>query len=163
MRMIIRPFRLALLTLALAAASAFAQAPTPEGRWKTIDDKTGRVKAVVRIVKDGDALRGTIEKLFRLPEEVQDPVCKACKGDRKDKRITGMTILWDLRAVDGSWDNGSILDPQNGKIYRCKASLSPDGQSLTVRGYLGFSLLGRSQTWKRLPPDEEAQPTAQGK
>lgn len=155
-----RPFVIAVLAF---AAGAFAQGPTPEGRWKTIDDKTGRTKAIVHIVKDGDALRGSIEKLFRLPEEIQDPVCKACAGDRKDKRIVGMTILWDLRAVDGAWDKGSILDPENGKIYRCKASLSADGQSLTVRGYLGFSLLGRSQTWKRVPPGEEPKQVAEGK
>jgi uncharacterized protein (DUF2147 family) len=123
-----------------------------------VDDKTGQVKSIVRITRGGDTLSGRIEKLFRKPDEIQDPVCKACTGARKDQRIIGMTIMWGLRPSGQGWDGGSVLDPANGKIYRCKLSLSPDGQSLTVRGYLGISLLGRSQTWKRVSAEEAKVP-----
>jgi uncharacterized protein (DUF2147 family) len=146
----------------LAAAAAFCQSgpaepgaagASPTGWWKTIDDKTGQPKSIVHIQKAGDALTGAVEKLFRRPDEEQNPVCLACAGERKDKPIVGMTILWGLRPGKEGWENGSVLDPNNGKIYRCKLTLSPDGQSLTVRGFLGISLLGRSQTWKRVPAD----------
>ncbi|MBW8889430.1 MAG: DUF2147 domain-containing protein [Fibrobacteres bacterium] len=141
--------------LLLAAASfASAQGLSPEGWWKTVDDKTGRVKSIVHITRGGDTLSGKIEKLFRRPEEIQDPVCIKCSGERKDKRIVGMTIMWGLHPSGAGWDGGSVLDPANGKVYSCKLSLSEDSQSLTVRGYLGFSLLGRSQTWKRVLPEE---------
>jgi uncharacterized protein (DUF2147 family) len=145
----------------LAATSAFCQSGTanregadPTGWWKTIDDETGQAKSIVHIQMAGDALTGAVEKLFRKPDEEQNPVCRACAGERKDKPIKGMTILWGLRPAKGGWENGSVLDPNNGKIYRCKLTLSPDGQALTVRGYLGISLLGRSQTWKRVSPEE---------
>lgn len=141
--------RLFFLAPLLMASAVTWAAPSPDGLWKTVDDRSGRVKAVVRIERGGDTLGGVIERLFRLPDEVQDPVCKACEGDRKDKRIVGMTILWGMHPARKGWEGGSILDPENGKVYSCKLSLSPDGQSLIVRGYLGFSWLGRSQTWKR--------------
>lgn len=148
--------------LLLTAALARAQGPSPEGWWKTVDDKTGRVKSIVHITRGGDTLSGKVEKLFRLPEEIQDPMCIKCSGDRKDKRIVGMTIMWGLRPSGDAWDHGSVLDPANGKVYSCKLTLSPDNQSLTVRGYLGISLIGRSQTWKRVSPDEPGKPAAPG-
>jgi uncharacterized protein (DUF2147 family) len=149
------PFTASIL---LAVAAAYCQSGpaglSPEGWWKTIDDKTGKAKSIVHIEKAGDALTGAVEKLFRQPDEEQHPVCRECAGDRKDKPIEGMTILWGMRPAKAGWENGSVLDPNNGKIYRCKLALSPDGQSLTVRGYLGISLLGRSQTWKRVAKEE---------
>lgn len=149
--------------LLLAAASLSpARALTPEGWWKTVDDKTGRVKSIVRITVGGDTLSGKVEKLFRKPDEIQDPVCIKCSGERKDKRIVGMIIMWGLHPSGEGWDGGSVLDPANGKVYRCKLSLSPDNQSLTVRGYLGISLLGRSQTWKRVSAEEAAKAVAPG-
>ena len=142
------------ILLLAAAVFASAQGLSPEGWWKTVDDKTGRVKSIVHITRGGDTLSGKIEKLFRLPEEIQDPVCIKCSGERKDKRIVGMIIMWGLRPSGAGWDGGSVLDPANGKVYSCKLSLSQNGQSLTVRGYLGFSLLGRSQTWNRVSTEE---------
>ena len=149
--------------LLLAAASlASAQGLSPEGWWKTVDDKTGRVKSIVHITRGGDTLSGKVEKLFRRPEEIQDPVCIKCSGERKDKRIVGMVILWGLHPSGESWDGGSVLDPANGKVYSCKLSLSQDSQSLIVRGYLGISLLGRSQTWKRVSPEEAGKAVVPG-
>ncbi len=123
------------------------------GQWKTIDDETGRQKSIVEIFKKGDKAYGKIIKLFRLPEEDQDPYCKECDpdDDRYNKRVTGMEILRDLEYDDGEWEDGNILDPKNGKVYSCWIALDDDDKDkLEVRGYIGFSLIGRSQTWLRV-------------
>lgn len=120
------------------------------GKWNTIDDETGRKKSVVEIYKKGDKLYGKIIKLFRLPDEDPDPVCDECDKDdpRYNKKIVGMVILEGLEWDDDEWDDGKILDPKNGKVYSCKLWIE-DG-NLQVRGYMGFSLIGRSQTWIRV-------------
>lgn len=120
------------------------------GQWNTIDDETGRKKSIVEIYKEGDKLYGKIIKLFRLPDEDPDPVCDECDEDdpRYNQKITGMVILEGLEWDDDEWDDGKILDPKNGKVYSCKLWL--ENGELQVRGYLGFSLIGRSQTWLRV-------------
>ncbi len=122
------------------------------GEWNTIDDETGRIKSTVNIYKEGDKLYAKIVKLFRLPDEDPDPVCDECDKDdpRYNKKVLGMVIMEGLEWDDDEWDDGKILDPKNGKVYSCKLWME-DG-NLQVRGYLGFSLLGRSQTWVR--PDK---------
>lgn len=160
-----RSLSAALLFLAAAAFGqthppATAANASPAGWWKTIDDKTGKAKSIVHITVAGDTLGGTVERLFRGPDEIQNPLCRECPGDRKGKPIIGLTIMWGMHPAADGWGNGSVLDPNNGKVYRCKLAVSPDGQSLTVRGYIGISLLGRSQTWKRVPPEPPAEPSA---
>ena len=120
------------------------------GKWNTIDDETGRKKSVVEIYKEGNKLYGKIIELFRLPDEDPDPICDECDEDdpRYNKKLIGMVILEGLEWDDDEWDDGTILDPKNGKVYSCKLWLK-DGK-LQVRGYLGFSLIGRSQTWLRV-------------
>ncbi len=113
------------------------------GKWKTIDDETGKEKSIVEIyMKDGKAF-GKIIKLFRGPEEDQDPICDVCTDYRKDKKIIGMTVVTDMVKDGDEWDDGEILDPNNGKIYDCKLWLE-DGK-LQVRGYVAFFF--RTQTW----------------
>lgn len=143
---------LAPIAFAMLAAAAFADSPSPEGWWQSIDDKTGAAKSVIHITSEKGTLNGKIEKLFRKPEENQNPVCDVCEGVRKDKPVIGMTIIWGMKPDGKGWDKGSIVDPGSGKTYKCKMELGPDGKTLSVRGYLGFSLLGRSQTWKRVAP-----------
>ena len=135
------------LALALAAGSAFAQA-SPAGTWKTIDDNTGKQKGEVTIVDSGGTFTGKVSKILVPGDE--NKTCTKCTDDRKDQPIKGLTILTGLKA-DGNnnWDGGQILDPENGKVYSAKMSLSEDGQKLNVRGFLGISLLGRTQTWIR--------------
>ena len=147
----------------LCLSATLAKAQSAEGWWQTIDDKTGRVKSIVHITSEKGALTGKIEQLFRKPEEIQDPVCLDCTGDRKNQRIVGMTIIWGMHPAGKGWDNGSILDPGNGKTYRCKLELGEGGNALIVRGYMGISLLGRSQTWKRVPPGSEPKETISAK
>ncbi len=119
------------------------------GKWVTIDDETGDKKSMVEIFKKGDKLYGKILELYRKPHENQDPVCKDCEDDRKDKRIIGMEIIRDMEYDDGEWDEGTICDPKNGKVYDCKLWVDEDNpDQLNVRGYIGF--LFRTQYWKRV-------------
>jgi len=127
-----------------------AQASTPVGLWKTIDDATGKERSYVRIVEVNGELQGKVEKLFDFPGDDPDHLCDKCKGDRKDQPVIGMTILWGLKDEGKVWKGGEILDPDNGKTYRCKMTVSENGQELDVRGYIGISLIGRTQTWLRL-------------
>ena len=141
--------RLLIVAAAAALASASAMAATPAGLWKTIDDNTGNVRSLIRITQVNGEYNGTIEKLFRTPDQDQNPKCDKCEGALKDKPITGMTILTGLRQDGNEFADGQILDPENGKVYSSKASLDDNGKKLEVRGFIGVSLFGRSQTWVR--------------
>jgi uncharacterized protein (DUF2147 family) len=143
-----RWFGLASLTL-LLATSAMAQAPSAVGRWTTIDDETKKPKSVITIWEENGKLFGKIEKLFLEPNEEQNPVCDKCEGKLKNQPIIGMTILRDLKKDDDEWTGGTVLDPANGKTYKCKIAVEDGGKKLKVRGYVGLSLLGRTQHWVR--------------
>ena len=139
---------LATLTV-LFATSALAQAPSAVGRWTTIDDETKKPKSVITIYEEGGKLFGKIEKLFRAPNEEQNPLCDKCEGALKNQPITGMVILRDLKKDGNEWSGGTILDPANGKTYKCKIAVEDGGKKLKVRGYIGLSLIGRTQHWVR--------------
>jgi uncharacterized protein (DUF2147 family) len=130
----------------ILTTSAFSQSIV--GQWKTIDDNTGKEKSIVEIYEKGGKAYGKIVKLFRKPGEDQDPVCNKCPEDdtRYKKKIIGMEILNDLIKAGNEYINGSVLDPENGKIYRCKVWL--EGSDLYVRGYWGPFY--RTQTWKKM-------------
>jgi len=113
------------------------------GKWVTIDDESGKKRSVVEIYKKGDKAYGKIIKLFREPDEDPDPVCEECTDYRKDKKVIGMEIITDMQPEGEEWAEGEILDPENGKVYRCKIWL--EGNELKVRGYLYFFY--RTQTW----------------
>jgi uncharacterized protein (DUF2147 family) len=140
------------VTFFLAASDA-AIAPaaelSPVGRWKTIDDNTGKPKSIVRIWEEGGKLFGKVESLILQPGEDPAPKCTKCEGERKDKPVIGMVILWDLTKDGSEWSGGKILDPDNGKTYRCYVEPVEGGAKLKVRGYIGFALLGRTQYWLR--------------
>jgi uncharacterized protein (DUF2147 family) len=138
-----------LLAAMFALPSAWAQDASPAGLWKNIDDQTGKPKALIRITEDQGVLTGKIEKLFREPTEMQDPVCDKCEGALKDQPILGMTILNGLKKDGDEYKGGTILDPHNGKTYKSKLEVKDGGKRLDVRGYIGIPLLGRSQTWLR--------------
>ncbi len=145
-----RLLALSLLAALLLPTPLAAQEPTPVGRWETIDDETGASRSIVTIWEEDGKLFGKIESLFRQPGEDPDPVCDRCEGDRKDQPIIGMTILWDLRRDGDEYSGGHILDPNNGRIYRFRVAVEEDGMKLKVRGFIGFSLLGRTQYWHRV-------------
>jgi uncharacterized protein (DUF2147 family) len=137
----------AMLATALGVAGNAQASDSPVGLWKTIDDETKKPRALVRITEAGGVLTGKIEKLF--DPSTPNPVCEACTDDRKGKPIIGMTILSGLQKFPEEWGEGRILDPNNGKVYKAKARLFDGGGKLEVRGFMGVSLLGRSQTWIR--------------
>ncbi|HEX7913426.1 MAG TPA: DUF2147 domain-containing protein [Paraburkholderia sp.] len=135
--------------LLASAVTAMAQADSPVGTWQTIDDNTGQPKALVQISQDGSgSLSGKVIKGLSANDQ-PDRRCTACTDARKDQLILGMTIINDMKKDGDAWDNGQILDPENGKVYKCKMHLEEGGNKLVVRGYIGVSLLGRSQTWIR--------------
>lgn len=145
----VRTFALAFcLWLAWVAASG-ADENTPVGRWRTVDDKTGHAKSVVEISETNGELSGKVVEILESAYG-PDPVCVPCQGDRKDKPVKGMTILWGVRQNADGWTGGNILDPENGKIYDVLLRPLDGGKRLEVHGYLGVTLVGRSQKWERV-------------
>ncbi|MBI3283479.1 MAG: DUF2147 domain-containing protein [Burkholderiales bacterium] len=139
----------AILT-ALLSFSALAHAEeSPTGLWKSIDDKSGKPKALIRISESGGELQGKIEKLFLEPHEDKNPKCDKCEGVNKDQPIIGMTILFGLKKDGDEYNGGRILDPGNGKLYSSKLSVIDNNKKLNVRGYIGVPFMGRTQTWLR--------------
>ncbi len=138
-----------LIAAVLAIPSAWAQDASPAGMWKSIDDETGKPKAMIRITDNQGQLEGRIEKLFRPADQEQNPKCDKCDGARKDQPMVGMMILSGLKKDGDAYSGGEILDPANGKVYRSKATLKDGGKKLEVRGYVGAPMFGRSQTWVR--------------
>lgn len=122
---------------------------SPVGLWKTIDDHTHQPKALVEISQSADGtLSGKVVKGLNSSDSPERR-CTKCKDERKDQKIVGMTIIKDMKPDGDHWAGGNILDPENGKVYKCKLTLEDGGSKLIVRGYIGVSLLGRSQTWLR--------------
>jgi uncharacterized protein (DUF2147 family) len=139
----------AVIAASILTLPAFAQDTSPVGLWKNIDDVSGKPKALIRISETNGVIQGKIEKLFRAPDQEQNPVCDKCTDARKDQPIVGMVIMSDLKKDGDEYNGGKILDPDNGKVYKTKMKLADGGKKLEVRGYIGMPLLGRSQTWMR--------------
>jgi uncharacterized protein (DUF2147 family) len=132
----------------LVAASVLAGAPTgPGGRWKTYDDKTGALHGLVEIIEEQGVLKGRILKSYDPLKPT--PTCDLCEGERKGQPVLGMVFLWGLTRQGEEFKGGFILDPDNGKVYKAKVRVEDGGHKLLVRGYIGISLIGRTQTWVR--------------
>jgi uncharacterized protein (DUF2147 family) len=135
-----------LLALSLMLTQAIIAQTGIAGVWKTIDDETDEAKSHVQIVeKDGKYYGSVVEILT----DRKDAICTQCDDHRKDQPVLGMTILENLEVYKDYYSYGKILDPNNGKIYKCSAWLEK-ADELTVRGYVGISALGRSQKWYRV-------------
>ena len=135
-----------LLSICILFASAtFAQSVL--GKWKTIDDETGQAKSIVEIYEANNKVYGKIIEIFDVARK--NDLCKECSGSDKDKPIQGMIILRGLSKDDDEYSGGKIIDPKNGKTYKCTISLESKDK-LKIRGYIGFSLIGRSQYWVRV-------------
>lgn len=147
-------FRSALLAVVLLSPGlpALAANSSPVGTWTQVDDETGKPKSIIEISQGSDGtLQGVVKEVL-FSDQGPHPVCKKCEGERKDQPVEGMTILWGVKQDGDEWDGGQILDPHNGKTYKVKLKLAGGGAKLDVRGYIGFSLLGRTQTWLRKEP-----------
>lgn len=140
----IRKYALSMFALLLTASTIFGQ--NPVGVWKTIDDETKEAKSHVEIYEVDGKLHGKVVKLLR---DASTTVCENCSGAKKDQPIEGMEILTSLEKYKDYWSYGKILDPANGKTYKCSAWLEGTDQ-LKLRGYIGISALGRNQTWHRV-------------
>lgn len=123
------------------------QSQTVVGKWKTIDDETGKAKSVVEIYEKSGKIYGKVIEILETDEK--NKVCKECSGDDKNKPILGITVIKGLRKDGEEYNDGEILDPKNGKLYKCFITLE-GSDKLKVRGYIGFSLLGRTQYWYRV-------------
>ncbi len=118
------------------------------GKWKTIDDKSGEVKSIVSIYKENGKVYGKIVEVLD-PKAPEDAKCKNCTGENKDKPLVGLVFIKDLEKDGDEYNDGIVLDPETGKEYKCYIELEK-ADTLKVRGYIGFSLLGRTQYWQRV-------------
>lgn len=139
---------LVLVFLFLGGLLCRAGAQTAAGEWRTFDDKTGQAKGEVRIFEQNGHWFGEVARVYDSKDAQSR--CDACKDDRKGKPVLGLTILRNMTLADGEYSGGEILDPDTGKVYRCKFRLVDGGEKLEIRGFLGISLLGRTQTWVRV-------------
>lgn len=138
-----------ILSFVLIAHSVQAKDSSPVGLWKNIDDVSGKPRALIRITESNGTLQGKIEKVFPDPGEDPDPKCDKCAGVNKNAPVVGLEILSGFKQEDDEYVGGQILDTDNGKLYRSKMRLIDGGNKLSVRGYIGIPMLGRSQTWER--------------
>ncbi len=125
-----------------------AQTHSVFGRWRTIDDETGKATSVIEIFEKHNRVYGRIIEL--LNSKAKNPKCDKCDGEDKNKPIIGLIVLKGLKKEkDGSYSDGKILDPKHGKVYKCNMSLETRDK-LKVRGFIGINLLGRTQFWERV-------------
>ncbi len=137
--------RLFVLALALLPVAAFAQ-NSPVGRWKTIDDETGKVKSIVEVTETNGTLQGKVVEILHS-DRGPNPVCDKCDGANKNKPVKGMTILWGLKKDGNQWSGGTVLDPAKGKTYKSKVKLIDGGKKLGMSGCVAF--ICREQVWVR--------------
>jgi len=154
---IMRNPRPAILMFAFAAATASflliagagAAIPTAAGVWKQVDEN-GRVGALVTISEEGGYFVGRLSKLFIAPKDDPNPLCTKCPGEKQNQPILGLVFIEGMKQSGLDYEGGTILDPETGNIYKASMSLNPSGTELTVRGYIGLPIFGRSQTWTRV-------------
>lgn len=141
--------KIILLFIFLLPCLAYAIDPLEGTNWKTIDDKTNQVTAIIQFNEDKNGnLTAKIKKVLVPGEE---DICKSCIGEFKNKSLKDLVIVTGLKKIrENEYENGKILDPDTGKVYRFNARIESNGKKLIGRGYVGLSLIGRNQIWYRV-------------
>lgn len=142
-------FKAFIAAAALTTLPVWADDASPIGLWKNVDDVSGKPRALIRVTESNGVLKGKIEKAFPASHEDPNPRCGKCEGANKNAPVVGLEVLSGLTKEGEEYVGGQILDPDNGKVYSSKVRLTDNGKKLSVRGYIGVPMLGRSQTWVR--------------